>query len=83
MYQSAMAQETVLVTRKGQVTIPVEHRKKFGIREGMRVAVTDTGDGILIKPIIPLQDLAGIDAGKMGITEMRKKLDAMRAHDRY
>ncbi|MGA2627285.1 MAG: AbrB/MazE/SpoVT family DNA-binding domain-containing protein [Candidatus Bathyarchaeia archaeon] len=78
-----MAQETVLVTRKGQVTIPVEHRKKFGIREGMRVVVMDTGDGILIKPIIPLQDLAGIDAGKMAITEMRKKLDAMRAHDRF
>jgi hypothetical protein len=49
----------------------------------MRVVVMDTGDGILIKPIIPLQDLAGIDAGKMAITEMRKKLDAMRAHDRF
>jgi AbrB family looped-hinge helix DNA binding protein len=78
-----MAEETVLVTRKGQVTIPVEHRKKFGIREGMRVVVKDAGDGILIKPIIPLQDLAGVDAGKIAITEMRKKLDAMRAHDRY
>ena len=83
LYPSAMAEETVLVTRKGQVTIPVDHRKKFGIREGMRVAVTDTGDGILIKPIIPIQDLAGIDAGKIAITEMRKKLDAMRAHDQY
>ena len=78
-----MSEETVLVTRKGQVTIPVEHRKKFGIREGMRVLVRDAGDGILIKPITPIEDLAGIDAGKIRLDEMRKKLDAMRTHDRY
>jgi len=83
LYQSVMSEETVLVTRKGQVTIPVEHRRKFGIREGMRVVVKDAGDGILIKPITPLQDLAGIDAGKVAISEMRKKLNAMRTHDRY
>ena len=78
-----MSEETVLVTRKGQVTIPVEHRKKFGIREGMRVLVRDAGDGILIKPITPIEDLAGIDGGKIRLDEMRKKLDAMRTHDRY
>lgn len=49
----------------------------------MRVLVRDAGDGILIKPITPLEDLAGIDAGKVAIAEMRKRLDAMRAHDRY
>ncbi len=47
----------------------------------MRLVIKDPGDGILIKPITPLQNLAGIDAGKVSILEMRKKLDAMRAHD--
>lgn len=78
-----MSEKTVLVTRKGQVTIPVEHRRKFRIKEGMRVTVKDTGDGIMISPVTPLEDMAGIDAGKVAIAEMRKKLDAMRAHDRY
>lgn len=83
LYLIAMSDKTVLVTRKGQVTIPVEHRKKFRIKEGMRVTVKDTDDGILITPVTPLEDLVGIDAGKVTMAEMRKKLDAMRTHDRY
>ena len=72
-----------MVTRKGQVTIPVAKRKKYGIREGMRVLVGESSDGILIKPIIPIEDLAGIDAGKVTLDEMRKNLDHIRSRDRY
>jgi len=72
-----------LVTRKGQVTIPASKRKKYGIREGMRVLVKESSDGILIKPIIPIEDLAGIDAGKVTLEQMRKKLDDIRSRDRY
>ncbi len=72
-----------MVTRKGQVTIPASKRKKYGIKEGMRVLVKETGGGILIKPIIPIEDLAGIDTAKVSLEEMRKKLDDMRRHDRY
>ena len=43
-----MSEETVLVSRKGQVTIPASKRKKYGIREGMRVLVRDSVDGVLI-----------------------------------
>jgi len=78
-----MSEETVLVTRKGQVTIPASKRKKYGIRVGMRVLVKESSDGILIKPIIPIEDLAGIDAGKVTLDEMRKKLDDIRSRDRY
>jgi AbrB family looped-hinge helix DNA binding protein len=78
-----MSDETVLVTRKGQVTIPASKRKKYGIREGMRMLVKDSGEGILIKPITPIEDLAGIDAGKIPLMEMRRKLDDMRRQDRY
>jgi AbrB family looped-hinge helix DNA binding protein len=78
-----MSDQIVLVTRKGQVTIPASKRKKYGIKEGMRVLVKDSGDGILVKPITPLEDLAGVDAGKVSLHEMRKALDEMRSRDRY
>jgi len=78
-----MSEEIVLVTRKGQVTIPASKRKKYGIREGMRVLVKESSDGIIIKPITPIEDLAGIDAGKISLDEMKRKLDEMRRQDRY
>jgi len=78
-----MSDQVVLVTRKGQVTIPVSKRKKYGIREGMRVLVRDGSDGIVIKPIRPLEDLAGADAGKVSLERMRRDLDDMRSRDRY
>ena len=78
-----MSDQIVLVTRKGQVTIPASKRKKYGIREGMRVLVKDSIEGILIKPITPIEDLAGVDAGKIDLEQMRKKLDGIRSRDRY
>lgn len=78
-----MSDQVVLVTRKGQVTIPASKRKKYGIREGMHVLVKDSTEGIIIKPITPIEDLAGIDAGKIGLEQMRKKLDVIRSRDRY
>jgi AbrB family looped-hinge helix DNA binding protein len=78
-----MSDQIVLVTRKGQVTIPASKRKKYGIKEGMRVLVKDGIDGVVIKPITPIEDLAGVDAGKVGLEHMRKKLDDIRSRDRY
>ena len=78
-----MSEETVLVTRKGQVTIPASKRKKYGIREGMRVLVSDSEEGVLITPIVPIEDLAGVDAGKVSLSQMRKELDDLRSRDRY
>jgi antitoxin PrlF len=78
-----MSEEIVLVTRKGQVTIPASKRKKYGIREGMQMLVKENPDGILIKPITPIENLAGIDAGKISLDEMKRKLDHMRRQDRY
>ena len=37
----------VRVNRKGQVTIPVALRRKYGIKEGIRVDIEDLGSGIL------------------------------------
>ena len=39
-----------VVQEKGQVTIPTEMRKRFGLKKGDRVSFTATEDGILISP---------------------------------
>ena len=50
---------TVSFTTKGQVVIPVQIRRMFGIGTGTRAVVTATRDGILLKPVTD----AVIDAG--------------------
>ncbi len=66
------------VTRKGQVTIPVGLRRKFGIREGTRMEVTEASDGVLLKPIPSVRDWAGADVGKYTYSEMSERLDRLR-----
>ena len=39
-----------IVQKKGQVTIPVEIRKKMGLKEGDLVAFVETEQGIMISP---------------------------------
>ncbi|HIE23967.1 MAG TPA: AbrB/MazE/SpoVT family DNA-binding domain-containing protein [Candidatus Korarchaeota archaeon] len=71
----------VRVTRKGQTTIPVALRKKYNIREGTRLIVTDTGDGILLKPLPTILDLAGSGSKKASPEEMKELLDRLRSED--
>lgn len=73
----------VKVTRKGQVTIPANYRRKYKIREGMKVAFKEEHGKLVIEPIPRIEDLAGIDAGKISVAAANKMLDKMRAQDRY
>jgi antitoxin PrlF len=52
MGDERMAQEVKLavVQKRGQVTIPIELRRKMGIEEGGVVAFIETEDGVLISP---------------------------------
>ena len=47
-----MAEQVKLATvqKRGQVTIPIELRRRFGIEEGGVVAFVETEEGILISP---------------------------------
>jgi len=40
----------VVVTKKGQIIIPVKLRRKYKIEEGTKLEVIDTKQGILLKP---------------------------------
>ena len=72
-----------LVTRKGQVTIPVELRRQYKIIEGMKLTVEDSPLGIVFKVNLKIEDLAGVDAEKITIEKTFEILDKMRAQDRY
>ncbi|MBI1800943.1 MAG: AbrB/MazE/SpoVT family DNA-binding domain-containing protein [Chloroflexi bacterium] len=38
-------------TTKGQIVIPAALRKKYGIKAGTRIRITDEGERIILQPI--------------------------------
>ena len=73
--------EEVVVTRKGQTTIPIKLREKYGIREGTRLEVIDSGSGITLKPKPSTLDLAGSGAKYFTPKQMKRLLDRLREED--
>ncbi|WP_455284060.1 AbrB/MazE/SpoVT family DNA-binding domain-containing protein [[Eubacterium] cellulosolvens] len=71
----------VVVTRKGQTTIPIRLREKYGIREGTRLEVLDSDSGILLKPVLATIDLAGTGSKYSTPREMKRLLDKLREED--
>ncbi len=57
------------VTAKGQILIPAALRRKYGIKNGTRIIVTDTGNSIALKPMTGqyLKNLQGSLKGKGGL----------------
>ena len=76
-----MTVEEVVVTRKGQVTIPVKIRRKFKIEENTKVHIVEEDGKIVIKKQPSFLDLIGSGAGKATVEEVKKMLDEMRAED--
>jgi bifunctional DNA-binding transcriptional regulator/antitoxin component of YhaV-PrlF toxin-antitoxin module len=73
--------EEVIVTREGQTTLPVKLRKKYGIYEGTRLAVKDTGKGILFTKAASTFDLIGSGSKRASVDEMKKLLDETRSEE--
>jgi AbrB family looped-hinge helix DNA binding protein len=71
----------VVVSKKGQTTIPARLRKKFKIAEGTRLEVIETEEGILFKPKKSFWDLFGSGAQYATVDEVKKELDKLRAED--
>jgi transcriptional pleiotropic regulator of transition state genes len=76
--------KVVKVTSKGQVTIPSEVRSSLGIDEGTYLEVSEEGEEIRLRKIVPARPLGGDDpiwrlmgAGESGLE------DVAREHDRY
>ena len=71
----------VTVTRKGQITIPVELRRKFRIEEGSKVMVVEENGKIVVKRLPSIFDLAGSGSGRGDVNELKEMLDRMREED--
>lgn len=60
-----MPEQAILATvrKKGQITIPLEMRRKLGLKEGSVVVFVETEDGILISPreVLTVQALNRIE----------------------
>ncbi len=69
----------VVVTRRGQTTIPVEIRKRLGIEVGTRLSVNADGERVVFTKIPSLFDLAGTSRLTRG--EAIRLLDKMREED--
>jgi AbrB family looped-hinge helix DNA binding protein len=67
-------------TIKGQIVIPAKLRKKYGIKNGTKIIITDIGDAIVLKPVTEqyLMNLQGSLKGRGGL----KTLIAERAKDK-
>ncbi len=76
-----VAEKEVVVTKKGQTTIPVSLRKKYKIQEGTKLAVLDTKEGILLKPKKSIWDSVGAYSQYGSPAEMKKLLDKLREQD--
>jgi AbrB family looped-hinge helix DNA binding protein len=71
----------VVVTRKGQTTIPARLRAKYGMDEGARLIVIDTGDGVAFRRAVTMSDLAGSGASHGTPESMKSRLDRLREED--
>ena len=57
------------VTTKGQVTIPVELRERFGIKPGDRVGFVEEGDRIVLqRQETAIEAVFGIVKAKQGVS---------------
>ena len=70
-----MVQE-VVVTRRGQTTIPTTVRKKLGIEEGTKLRVDVEGEKVVFTKVPSLLDLAG--TSKLTKHKASQLLDEMR-----
>lgn len=72
-----MNEKTIMVTQRGQATIPKEFRDKFGIHAPGRVTMEATEEGVIIKPVPTPEELTGDmrgmtdDEGRTGVELLR------------
>lgn len=69
----------VLVTRRGQTTIPVEIRQKLGITEGTVLQVTLRNQEIIFRKAKSSLDLAG--TSRLSTKKAYELLDRMRSEE--
>lgn len=69
------------ITTKGQVTIPIEFRRKLGLKTADRVVFVDRQDAVLVKKMPDLEALYGSlgqkQVGALSVAEMEDLSEKM------
>ena len=63
------------ITVKGQIVIPAALRRKYGIKTGTKIIITDVEDAIILKPVTTeyLKKLQGSLKGKGALKTLLKE----------
>jgi AbrB family looped-hinge helix DNA binding protein len=67
-----MEQVEIEMSSKGQIVIPAEMRKRFGLTRGDKFVAWSKDDLILLKPVIKLSSLRGKYKLRGGTRELAK-----------
>ncbi|MGI8552689.1 MAG: AbrB/MazE/SpoVT family DNA-binding domain-containing protein [Dehalococcoidia bacterium] len=70
-----MQERLTVVTRKGQITIPIEVRRALGIKEGDKIAISLPVEGDGQATLRPIRSVAEMT---FGVFEPRKRPENMR-----
>ena len=70
--------ETVVVSSKGQITIPSKLRKRMKIAKGEQLLIVREDNAIRLVPVPKLSKLAGVDAEVFKGRKPSEELEAMR-----
>ncbi len=74
-----MSRTQVIVTRRGQTTIPAKIRKKLGITVGTMLEVTSRNGEVVFRKVKTTFDLAG--TSKLSMEEAFRLLDELRSEE--
>jgi AbrB family looped-hinge helix DNA binding protein len=77
-----MNTETIAFTDRGRIAIPSAIRRKFGIQDGTRAAITATANGIVLRPITRdyIRSLRGSLKGKGVLKALMANRERERTH---
>lgn len=70
--------DTVIVSSKGQVTLPSKLRKRLKIKKGEKLLVVAEDNTIKLVPVPKLSKLAGVDKELFANRKPSKELENMR-----
>ena len=75
--------ELAKVTSKGQITIPIDIRKKLGIKEGDKVLFIEEGDKVMLvnSTLMALQEAQNVFSGeaeRLGLKDEQDVVDMIR-----
>jgi AbrB family looped-hinge helix DNA binding protein len=84
MHKKEIFHMETYATVKGQIVIPATLRRKYGIKNGTKIIVTDVGDAIVLKPVTEqyLKNLQGSLKGKGGLKTLMDERNEDKERDK-